>query len=107
MINSISLYRKREIRKNLKPLPPHNKTRKKSSDKKTSTSSKLLNISNSIRKSISKTKSESIKINPLQTSLKKNKMVFKKLPVKIEDIKNILNIPFKKIDYNNNFIKSL
>jgi hypothetical protein len=34
-------------------------------------------------------------------------MVFKKLPVKIEDIKNILNIPFKKIDYNNNFIKSL
>jgi len=114
MINSISLYRKREIRKNLKPLPPHNnkpdeinKSRKKSSDKKTSTSSKMLNISNSIRKSISKTKSESIKINHFPASLKKNKMVFKKLPVKIEDIKNILNIPFKKIDYNNNFIKSL
>ena len=76
MINSISLYRKREIRKNLKPLPPHNnkpdeinKSRKKSSYKKTSTSSKLLNISNSIRKSISKTKSESIKINPLQTKI--------------------------------------
>lgn len=102
MINSISLYRKREIRKNLKPLP-----RQKSSNKKTSAESKLLNISNSIRKSISKTKSKSIKIDPLPASLKKNKMVFKKLPVKIEDIKNILNIPFKKIYHNNIVIKSL
>jgi hypothetical protein len=85
MINSKSLNRKREIRKNIKPLPPR----------------KLPNISNS------KTKSKSTKINPLQTSLKNDKMIFKKLPVKIEDIKNILSIPFKKVDHNNNVIKSL
>jgi hypothetical protein len=85
MINSKSLNRKREIRKNIKPLPPR----------------KSLNISNS------KTKSKSIKINPLQASLKNDKMIFKKLPVKIEDIKNILSIPFKKVDHNNNVIKSL
>jgi hypothetical protein len=85
MINSKSLNRKREIRKNIKPLPPR----------------KLLDISNS------KTKSESIKINPLQTSLKNDKMIFKKLPVKIEDIKNILSIPFKNMDHNKSVIKSL
>jgi hypothetical protein len=84
MINSKSLNRRREIRKNIKPLPLR----------------KSLNISNS------KTKNKSIKISPLQTSLN-NKMVLKKLPVKIEDIKNILSIPFKKIDHNNSVIKSL
>jgi hypothetical protein len=85
MINSKSLNRRREIRKNIKPLPPR----------------KLPNISNS------KTKSKSIKINPLQASLKNDKMIFKKLPVKIEDIKNILSIPFKNMDHNKSVIKSL
>jgi hypothetical protein len=34
-------------------------------------------------------------------------MIFKKLPVKIEDIKNILSIPFKNMDHNKSVIKSL
>jgi hypothetical protein len=52
MINSLSLQIKKEIRKNIKPLPPL-------------------------------------------------------LPVKIEDIKHILSIPFKKMDHNKSVIKSL
>jgi len=87
MINSRTLNRKREIRKNIKPLPPRNngkdeinKSSKTSSYKKRSAESK---------------------------SIKKDKMVLKKLPVKIEDIKNILSIPFKKIDHNKSVIKSL
>jgi hypothetical protein len=38
---------------------------------------------------------------------KKNRRVLKKMPIKIQDIKNILNIPFTKKDYNNNIIKSI
>ncbi len=49
-------------------------------------------------------------IKPLPSVKKskmKNKIVFKRLPIKIQDIKNILNIPFNKIDYNKIIIKSL
>ena len=117
MISSRSLHRGRELRKNIKPLPPPNivndeinissevskasevsnasRTSKRS---KSSKASKLLDVSNSVIKSIEKTRRE---------SLKKNKKVFKKLPVKIEDIKNILNIPLKKIDYNKSLLRSL
>ena len=92
MINSRTLHRGREVRKNIKPLPPPNIV-----NDEISNASKLSDISNSVGKSISKTRSKSIDIKPLRESLKKTKMVFKKLPVKIEDIKNILNIPFRKI----------
>ena len=111
MINSRTLHRGREVRKNIKPLPPPNivkdETSKGSNASNASNASKLSDISNSIRKSIGKTRSKSIDIKPLRESLKKTKMVFKKLPVKIEDIKNILNIPFRKIDHNKSFLKSL
>ena len=100
MINSRTLHRGREVRKNIKPLPPPNivkdETSKGSNASNASNASKLSDISNSIRKSIGKTRSKSIDIKPLRESLKKTKMVFKKLPVKIEDIKNILNIPLER-----------
>lgn len=98
MINSKSLYRKNQIRKNIKPLPPRNST------KIEITKANKYNIKS---KSISKTKNETNNINTLLATVKKTKMVLKKLPVKINDIKNILSIPFRKKDYNDTFIKSL
>ena len=74
-------------------------------------------ISKASKSKSSKSKSPIIKIrkklediNPLPSVKKskiKKKMVLKRLPIKIQDIKNILNIPFNKIDYNNITIKSL
>ena len=78
--------------------------------------SKLKTPKASISKA-SKSKSSIVKIRkkledikPLPSVKKskiKKKMVLKRLPIKIQDIKNILNIPFNKIDYNNITIKSL
>ena len=89
---------------------------------KTKSSSKYKSKSETLKylphtNSLSKSKSSIIKIRkkledikPLP-SVKKSKMkkkrVLKKLPIKIQDIKNILNIPFNKMDYNNITIKSL
>jgi len=57
------------------------------------------------RISLSSQKSQTQKRDAYAT--KKNRRVLKKMPIKIQDIKNILNIPFTKKDYNKNIIKSI
>jgi len=62
------------------------------------------NISKSSEKSKKTIRKKLGDIKPLPM---KNIKVFKKLPVKIEDIIKILNIPFNKKEYNDNILKSL